>query len=95
MLRRRINIGLEPHTFAATHTFVCGDDNIRFAVMNTPCQRLGRETTEHHGVNCPDSRAGQHGHRCLGNHRHVNRYAIAFLRAQRLEGIGEFANTLV
>ena len=94
-LCRCVNIGFERHTLAATHAFVGSYDDIGFAVVNAPGQRVSGKTTEYHGVNRTDPRARQHGHRCLGNHRHVNGDAIAFLCAQHLKGVGEFADTFV
>ena len=35
----------------------------------------------------PDARAAQHGHRQLGNHRHVDRHPIAALDTQLAQGV--------
>ena len=43
-------------------------------------------------MNRPDARAAQHGHRGLGNHRHINRHAITLFDPLRLQHIGKFAN---
>ena len=42
------------------------------------------ETAEDHGMNHAQPRAGQHRDRQLGNHRHVNGDAIAFLQAGKI-----------
>ena len=64
-------------------------------VVPSIAQRLGREAAEHHGVRGADARAGQHGHRRLGDHRHVDGDAIARHHAQALERVGELAGERV
>ena len=39
-----------------------------------------------------DARAGEHGHRSFGNHRHIDSDAVAFLDAARLQHVGKTAD---
>jgi hypothetical protein len=46
-------------------------------------------------VDRPDPGAGEHGHRNLGDHRQVDRDAVAFSHAPRLQNIGKPAHRFV
>ena len=66
-----------------------------FASRDAVGQRRGAEPAEDHRMHRADSRAGQHGDRQFGNHRHVDRHAIARLHSERFQGVREPANALV
>ena len=51
---------------------------------------VGGESAEDDGVDGADARAGEQGDGQLGRHAHVDGDAVAFLDAERLEGVGEF-----
>ena len=46
-------------------------------------------------MNRADARAAEHGHGGFGNHRHVNRHAVALLDAERFQDVGELADLRV
>ena len=52
-------------------------------------QRVRREAPEHHRVHRPDAGAGQHGHRQLGDHRHVDGHPVAPADAEPAQHVGE------
>ena len=58
-------------------------------VVDAVAQRLGAEAAEHDAVHRADARAGEHGDRQLGDERQVDRDAIAFLDAERLQHVRE------
>ena len=68
------------------------DDDLRPAILDPPRQAVGREAAEHHRMDRADARAGQHRVRRLGNHRQVDRDAIAFLDAELLQRVGHAAD---
>ena len=43
-------------------------------------------------MNRADARAGEQGDGGFGDHRHINRHAVAFLDAQRFQRVGKFAD---
>ncbi len=95
LLQRRIDIGLERHQLAAAHAAVGGDHQPAVAVLDAPRQRLGREAAEHHRMDRADPRAGEHGDRCLRDHRHVDGDPLAAGATQRLQRIGHAADFLM
>ena len=68
---------------------VGGDEQPRLLVVDAVAQRLGAEAAEHDAVDGADARAGEHRNRELGNERQVDRDAVAFRDAERLEDVGE------
>src|SRR5262245_64458656 len=58
-------------------------------------ERIGREAAKHDGMNGADAGACEHRDRRLGNHRHIDGDAVAFLDAARLEHIRKAANVRV
>ena len=87
--QRLVGIVLELDLSAAAQSLVGGDDKLRLAIGNAADKRVRREAAEHHGVNGPDARAGQHGKGRFRDHRQIDGDAVAALDAQRLEHIGE------
>ena len=65
---------------------------LRLRIVDAVAQRFGGEAAEDDVVRDADPRAGQHRDRQLRNHAHVDRDAIAFLDAERLQHIGEPAD---
>ncbi len=90
--QRLIDVFLERHLLAATQPFVGGDHNLRVAVDDAPRQGFRRETAEHHRMHRTDSCTGQHGHRHLGNHRHVDGDHVAAMHILAAQGVGELAD---
>ena len=77
---------------AAAPAAVGGDDELGLAVVDAVRDRLGAEAAEDHRVHRADARAGEHGDGGLGDHRHVDRDAVALLDAEVLEDVGEAAD---
>ena len=92
---RLIGVGLEGHVTAATDTFIGGDQEMALRVQDAIAQGIGREAAEHHGVHGADAGAGQHGHRGLRDHGHVDGDPVSLADALRLEHVGEPADLLV
>ena len=91
-LQRRVDGLLERIGSAAPVSAVGGDDELGADVLDPVAQRLGGEPAEHHAVWRADPRAREHRDRQLGDHRHVERHAVALLDAERRERIGEPAH---
>ena len=92
---RSVDVLLERHDLAAADALVRRNDDVGLAVHDASRQRVGREAAEHDRVHGADARARKHGNRRFGNHRHVDRDAVALLRAERLQCVGELADALV
>ena len=92
---RGIDVRLERNALAAAQTFVGGDHDAGAAVGDAARERLGRKAAEHDRMHGADARAREHRHRGLGNHRHVDRDAIALAHAERLERIRALTHALV
>ena len=67
---------------------VGGDQDLRRGVVDAIGERIGGEAAKHHAMCRAESGAGEHGDRHLGNHRHVDRDAVALGNAERLQCIG-------
>ena len=91
-LERLIDVALEVNLRAAPPSGVGGDDQLGFGVVDAIGERLGGESSEHHRMNRADARAREHRDRGLGNQRHVDGDAIAFLDAEALERVGGAAD---
>ena len=91
-LDRSVGVCLERDSLAAAHALVGRDDHVAVGVAYASRQCFGREAAKHDRVNGADSRACQHGHGCLRNHRHVDGDPVAFSGAGRLEPVGEPAD---
>ena len=89
---RVVDRRLERRGLAAAPAAVGGDDELGLRVVDPAAQRLGREAAEDHRVRRADPGAGQHRDRQLGDHRHVDRDAIAGLDAELEQRIGGLAH---
>ena len=73
----------------AAAALVLGDDQLGAAVDDAVAQAVGGEASEHHRVNRPHPRTGEHRDGCLGHHAHVDDDAVAGLDTevgQRVRG---------
>ena len=61
-------------------------------VVDPAAQRLGREPGEHHGVRGAEPRARQHRDHGLGDHRQVDRDAVAGLHAELRQRMGRLGD---
>ena len=93
--QRLVDVLLERNGLAAAPAFVGRDDDLAVAIVDAAGDRFRREAAEDHRMHRADARAGQHRHRRVGHHRHVDGDAVALLDALRLEHIGEAADPLV
>jgi hypothetical protein len=87
-----VDLRLEREDRAAAPTAVGRDHGRAAAVFDALLERLRAKSPEDNRVPRANARAGQHGDGCLGNHRHVDRDAIALLHAAALERVGKSAD---
>ena len=80
---------LQRDDLTATIAAVGSDQEAAFRVVDSIAQRLGAEPAEDHVVHRADARAGEHRDGELGDERQVDRDAIAFADAERLEHVRE------
>ena len=89
---RGVDVGLEQRRRATPVAGVGGDDESGLGVVAPVADRVGREPAEDHRMRHADAGAGQHGHRQLGHHRHVDGDAVTGTQTQRLQHVGELAD---
>ena len=76
------------HRLRSAQTFVGSDQHPAIRIEDAITHRLSAEAAEDHAVDRANTGTGQHRHRCLGNHRQVDRDAVALFDAPALEDIG-------
>ena len=91
LFHRDVAVALERNLLPAPPAVIGGDDRDALRVVDAIDDRIGRESAEDHRVRRADARARQHRDRKLGNHRHVDRDAIAFLNAELAQTVGKLA----
>mmetsp|Transcript_5026 Transcript_5026/g.12823 ORF Transcript_5026/g.12823 Transcript_5026/m.12823 type:complete len:722 (-) Transcript_5026:224-2389(-) len=72
-----------------------GDEDGALAVEDPVAEGGGTEAGEDDGVDGADARAGQHGGRQLGQHRHVDVHAVALLHPDGLEVVRNLADLVL
>jgi len=87
-----VDAALEGHEATAAPAFIGGDDRDRGRVVHAVADRLGAEPAEDHRVGGSDPGAGEHRHRQLGNHRHVDPDPVTPLDAELPKGVGQPAD---
>ena len=80
---------LELDFVAAAVAGVLREDGDAAGVVDAVGDGVGGKSAEDDGVNRADARAGEQGDGQLRRHAHVDGDAVAFLDAERLEGVGE------
>ena len=80
--QRLVDRGLEWAHLAFSVTAVCRDDDLGAGVVDARAQAVGREAAEHHRVHRADAGDGEHRADRLGDHRQVDRDAVALLDAE-------------
>ena len=88
-LQGLVGVLLERYGFAAARALVRRDDEFAVGVLDAAREAFGRKAAEDDRVNRADARAGEHGVRRLGNHRQVDRDAVALFDPIRLQHVGE------
>jgi len=89
---RDVGVGLGGRGLGAAVSFVGADEHLGAAVVDARLEGLGGEASEDHHVDGADAGAGEHDHRQLGDHRHVQRDAVTLLDAVLLEHVGELTD---
>ena len=92
---RGIGVGLERHFTPATHPFVGGDHDGRFAVRDATGERFGREAAEHDGMDSANARTGEDGVDRLRDHGQVDRHPVALLDLAVAQDVGKRADLVV
>ena len=92
---RGVDRGLERGRLAATELTVGGDDDLGVGVGDAGVQRLGGEAAEDDRVRGAEPGAGEHREDGLGDHRQVDRDAVAGADAERGEGVGGLGDLLL
>ena len=87
-----IDDGFRGDGFSAAASFVRGDEDARFAVVDAVSKRFGRKSGKDDGVDGTDAGAGEEGRNSLPGHGKVYGDRGSFLDAKRLENIGNFAD---
>ena len=83
---------LERDFLAAPPTAISCDHDLRLSIVVAVGHRICREPAEDDGVRRPNAGTGEHRDRQLGDHRHVERDAVAGLDAQPNQHVGELAD---
>ena len=87
-----VHVDLQGRRLATAIAGIGGDDQPGLGVLAAIHDGVGGETAKDHAVGYPDTGAGQHGHRQLGDHRHVDGDPVAALQAQASQDVGEPAD---
>ena len=93
--QRRLGIVFERHGAAAAYPLVRRDDRLTVGIENAVFQRLRGESTEDHGMDGADARAGKHRVGRLGNHGHVDAYPVALRYAAGAQPVRQPADRIV
>ena len=67
-------------------------NNLQLGIVDAVRKRIRAEPAEHDRMNRADARAAEHGDGGFGNHRHVNRHAVAFFDAERFQHVRKLAD---
>ena len=78
---RFIDQMLVGNRLAAAHSAVGGDHDFRLRIVDARGKARGSETAEHNGMNGADPHAREHCERSFGDHRHVDKHAVAAAHA--------------
>ncbi|MNX90082.1 hypothetical protein D3C86_1221160 [compost metagenome] len=93
--QRRVDVRLEGDHRPAPVEAVGRHDQLGLGVVDPILDGLAREAAEDDRVGRPDAGAGEHGHRRLGHHRHVDGDAIARPNSQGEQDARELADLVV
>ena len=87
-----IDVYLQRRGLTTAVTGIGGDDQTSLGVLTAVHDGVRGEPSENDAVGHPDAGTGQHGHRQLWDHRHVDSNPVAPLEPQSLEHVGEPAD---
>ena len=94
LLHRDVAVALERDLMAPPPAVIGGNQGHALRVVDAVYDRFGREAAEDHRMRRADARAGEHGDRQFGNHRHVDRNAIAAPNAELAQPVGKAADSI-
>src|SRR5690606_31324038 len=94
-LQGLVDVVLQGDVLAAAHAFIGGNHRAAVGVEDAVAQGVRGKTAKHHGVDCADAGAGQHGVGRLRDHGHVDAHPVAFLHATRFQHVGQAADMVV
>ena len=86
LVERLVGVLLQWDVLAAAQALVRGDDELGVRVVDAPGEAVGREPAEYDRVHRADAGAREHGVGGLGDHRQVDRDAVALLRPRAPSG---------
>ena len=86
---------LQGHPIAPPPALVLGDQHLALHVVHPARQGVRAEAAEHHRVRRAQPRAGQHRHRQLRHHAHVDRDRRPLLHPELLQPVGEADHLLL
>ena len=86
--QRRVDGGLEREDLALAPAAVGGDDELGLGVVDAGAQAVGAEAAEDDRVDGAEPGDGEHGDDGLGDHRQVDRDAVALADAEGGEHVG-------
>ncbi len=95
VLERLVRVGLQRHLAPAPAPLVGGDQDSAAAVLDAVRQAVRGEAAEHHRMDRAEPGAGQHRHRRLHHHRHIDRHPVPALHAEAAQRVGQAAHLLV
>ncbi|MNL11924.1 hypothetical protein D3C87_1327800 [compost metagenome] len=76
-VQRGVHVGFQRNAAARAAAAVGGDDGASAAVAHAVGNGRRRKPAEHHVMHRADARARQQRHHGVGNHRHIDRDAVA------------------
>jgi hypothetical protein len=89
---RVVHVLLQRDDIPASESAIGGDDDARLGILDPINDRLAGKSAEDYRVRRAYPGAGEHCDGGFGDHRHVDGDAIAFLDAEGLQAVGEFAH---
>ncbi|CAB4791971.1 unannotated protein [freshwater metagenome] len=84
---------LEGGRGTAAITTVGRNNETTVGIKNAIRECFRGEATKDDRVGGPETSAGQHGHHCFGDHRHIDRDTVAGLHAERRQSVGRLGDT--
>ena len=88
LLKRGVDIAFQRDRFAAAQAFIGANHPVARAILYPSGNCLWRKSAKYHAMHRANPRAGQHGKRACGDHRHVNGHAVAALHAHFFQAVG-------
>ena len=87
--QRLVRVSLQRHRRALAPSLILGDQKLAAHVVQPPRKRVRREAAEHDRVRSAQACTGEHRHRDLGDHPHVDPDRRPLGHAELLQGVRE------